>query len=40
MKKEKTTKNGGKPQKTDPNPADVKTLHADDVKQDNNNCKD
>lgn len=40
MKKEKNQKNGGKTPKADPTPADVKTLHVEDVKQDNNNCKD
>ena len=40
MKKEKTTKNGGKPPKVDPDFKDVKTLDAENVKQDLNNCKD
>ncbi len=40
MKKEKNTKNGGKPTKVDPDFKDVKTLDAENVKQDLNNCKD
>lgn len=39
MKKEKNTKNGGKTSKADPDLKDVKTLDAEDVKQDLNNCK-
>ena len=40
MKKEKNTKNGGKTPKTGPDHKDVKTLDAESVKQDLNNCKD
>ena len=40
MKKEKHSKNGGKPTKVDPNPKDEKTLDTEAVKQDLNNCKD
>ena len=40
MKKEKNPKNGGKTPKVDPNRNDVKTLDAESVKQDLNNCKD
>ena len=40
MKKEKTNKNGGKTPKETKHADDLKTLDAESVKQDLNNCKD